>query len=40
MEGAVAWTIVLVVFVLGVQGIISAIEAHALSYRAAAERTL
>jgi ABC-type nitrate/sulfonate/bicarbonate transport system permease component len=40
MAGAVAWTIVLVVFVLGVQGIISAIEAHALSYRAAAERTL
>jgi ABC-type nitrate/sulfonate/bicarbonate transport system permease component len=40
MAGAVAWTIVLVVFVLGVQGIISAIEAHALAYRAAAERTL
>jgi ABC-type nitrate/sulfonate/bicarbonate transport system permease component len=40
MAGAVAWTIVLVVFVLGVQGVISAIEAHALSYRAAAERTL
>jgi NitT/TauT family transport system permease protein len=40
MAGAIAWTIVLVVFVLAVQGIISAIEAHALSYRAAAERTL
>jgi ABC-type nitrate/sulfonate/bicarbonate transport system permease component len=40
MAGAVAWTIVLVVFVLGVQGVISAIEAHALAYRAAAERTL
>ena len=40
MAGAVAWTIVLVVFVLAVQGIISAIEAHALRYRAAAERAL
>jgi NitT/TauT family transport system permease protein len=40
MAGAIAWTIVLVVFVLGVQGIIGAIEAHALRYRAAAERTL
>jgi ABC-type nitrate/sulfonate/bicarbonate transport system permease component len=40
MAGAIAWTIVLVVFVLGVQGVISAIEAHALAYRAAAERTL
>ena len=40
MAGAIAWTIVLVVFVLAVQGIISAIEGRALSYRAAAERTL
>lgn len=40
MAGAVAWTIVLVVFVLAVQGVISAIEAHALRYRAAAERSL
>ena len=40
MAGAIAWTIVLVVFVLAVQGIISAIEAHALRYRVAAERTL
>ena len=40
MAGAIAWTIVLVVFVLVVQGIISAIEAHALSYRVAAERRL
>ena len=40
MAGAIAWTIVLVVFVLAVQGVISAIEAHALSYRVAAERTL
>jgi hypothetical protein len=28
------------VFVLGVQAVISAIEAHALRYRAAAERSL
>jgi ABC-type nitrate/sulfonate/bicarbonate transport system permease component len=40
MAGAIAWTIVLVAFVLAVQGVISAIEAHALRYRAAAERTL
>src|SRR5712671_6326893 len=40
MAGAIAWTIVLVVFVLVVQGIISAVETRALSYRAAAERTL
>jgi ABC-type nitrate/sulfonate/bicarbonate transport system permease component len=40
MAGAIAWTVVLVVFVLAVQGVISAIEAHALAYRAAAERTL
>ena len=40
MAGAIAWTIVLVVFVLGVQGIIGVIETKALSYRPAAERTL
>jgi ABC-type nitrate/sulfonate/bicarbonate transport system permease component len=40
MAGAIAWTIVLVVFVLAVQGIISAVEGRALRYRAAAERTL
>ncbi len=40
MAGAIAWTIVLVAFVLVVQGVISAIEAHALAYRAAAERAL
>jgi len=40
MAGAIAWTIVLVVFVLAAQGVISAIEARALAYRAAAERTL
>ena len=40
MAGAIAWTIVLVVFVLAMQGLIGAIEAHALRYRAAAERTL
>ena len=40
MAGAIAWTIVLVVFVLAMQGLIGAIEAHALRYRPAAERTL
>ena len=40
MAGAIAWTIVLVVFVLAMQALIGAIEAHALRYRAAAERTL
>ncbi len=40
MAGAIAWTIVLVVFVLAVQGVIGAIETHALRYRASAERTL
>ncbi len=40
MAGAIAWTIVLVVFVLGAQAVISAIEARALRYRAAAERVL
>jgi len=40
MAGAIAWTIVLVAFVLVVQAIIGAIEAHALRYRPAAERTL
>jgi hypothetical protein len=40
MAGAIAWTIVLVVFVLGMQGLIGAIEARALRYRPAAERSL
>ena len=40
MAGAIAWTIVLVVFVLAMQGVIGAIEAHALRYRPAAERAL
>jgi ABC-type nitrate/sulfonate/bicarbonate transport system permease component len=40
MAGAIAWTIVLVVFVLAMQGLIGAIETHALRYRPAAERTL
>ena len=40
MAGAIAWTIVLVVFVLVVQAVISAIESHALRYRVASERTL
>ena len=38
MAGAVAWTLVLVLFVLVVQGIITTlIETHALRYRAFAE---
>jgi NitT/TauT family transport system permease protein len=37
MAGAVAWTLVLVIFVLVVQGIITAIEGYALRYRAFAE---
>ena len=40
MAGAIAWTIVLVVFVLAVQGIIGVVEGRALRYRATAERTL
>jgi NitT/TauT family transport system permease protein len=40
MAGAVAWTLVLVIFVLVVQGCISLIEAHVLRYRAVAEHTL
>ena len=40
MAGAIAWTIVLVVFVLAMQGVIGAIETRALRYRPAAERTL
>ena len=40
MAGAIAWTIVLVIFVLAMQGLIGAIESHALRYRAAAERSL
>jgi ABC-type nitrate/sulfonate/bicarbonate transport system permease component len=40
MAGAVAWTLVLVIFVLVVQGVISLIEAHVLRYRAFAEHAL
>jgi NitT/TauT family transport system permease protein len=40
MAGAVAWTLVLVVFVLVVQGCISLIESHVLRYRAFAEHAL
>jgi ABC-type nitrate/sulfonate/bicarbonate transport system permease component len=40
MAGAVAWTLVLVIFVLVVQGVISFIEGHALRYRAFAEHAL
>jgi NitT/TauT family transport system permease protein len=40
MAGAVAWTLVLVIFVLVVQGFISLIEAHVLRYRAFAEHAL
>jgi NitT/TauT family transport system permease protein len=40
MAGAIAWTLVLVIFVLIVQGVISLIENHALRYRAVAERAL
>ena len=40
MAGAVAWTLVLVIFVLVVQGGISLIEAHVLRYRAFAEHAL
>jgi hypothetical protein len=38
MAGAVAWTLVLVIFVLVVQGIITFVESHVLRYRAFAER--
>jgi len=37
MAGAVAWTLVLVIFVLIVQGVITLIESRALRYRAFAE---
>jgi NitT/TauT family transport system permease protein len=40
MAGAIAWTLVLVIFVLIVQGVITIIEKHALRYRAVAERSL
>jgi ABC-type nitrate/sulfonate/bicarbonate transport system permease component len=40
MAGAVAWTLVLVIFVLVVQGGISLIESHVLRYRAFAEHAL
>ena len=39
MAGAIAWTLVLVIFVLIVQGVITIIENHALRYRAVAERS-
>jgi NitT/TauT family transport system permease protein len=38
MAGAIAWTIVLVIFVLIVQSLITLIEMRALSYRAVSER--
>jgi NitT/TauT family transport system permease protein len=38
MAGAIAWTIVLVIFVLIIQSLISVIETHALRYRAVSER--
>jgi ABC-type nitrate/sulfonate/bicarbonate transport system permease component len=40
MAGAIAWTLVLVIFVLIVQMIITLIESHALKYRAVSERSL
>ena len=40
MAGAVAWTLVLVIFVLVVQGAITLIETQALRYRAVAEHAL
>ncbi len=40
MAGAIAWTLVLVIFVLIVQWIITFIERHTLGYRAVAERSL
>jgi len=40
MAGAIAWTIVLVIFVLIVHSLITLIEMHALSYRAVSERQL
>jgi NitT/TauT family transport system permease protein len=40
MAGAIAWTLVLVIFVLIVQGIITLMETRALRYRAVAEHAL
>jgi NitT/TauT family transport system permease protein len=40
MAGAIAWTIVLVIFVLIMQGLIALIETRALRYRAVSERSL
>ncbi len=40
MAGAIAWTLQLVIFVLIVQGIVTAIEAYALRYRGVSERSL
>jgi len=40
MAGAIAWTLVLVIFVLIVQRVITLVEAHALKYRAVSERSL
>jgi ABC-type nitrate/sulfonate/bicarbonate transport system permease component len=39
MAGAIAWTIVLVVFVLVVQAVIGALEKWLLRYRPVSERT-
>lgn len=40
MAGAIAWTLVLVIFVLVVQGVLTLIENRVLRYRAFAEHTL
>ena len=40
MAGAIAWTLVLVIFVLVVQRVITLIEDRVLRYRPAAERTV
>jgi ABC-type nitrate/sulfonate/bicarbonate transport system permease component len=40
MAGAIAWTLVLVIFVLIVQRAITLVEEHTLRYRAVAEHSL
>jgi NitT/TauT family transport system permease protein len=40
LAGALAWTLVLVLFVLAAQQVITAVEAHVLRYRAQSERGL
>jgi NitT/TauT family transport system permease protein len=40
MAGAIAWTLQLVVFVLVVQGLITAVEAWALRWRPKSERAI